>query len=422
MNLLLHGATAQPQTLAQATVFDTVTGLKQNVVQMFWSMQQGNLADGSPRYTSFPIAFATALWQKGQLYLHTWGTWDWVNKVNWTSADICAGRYDTYFRAQAKLLAAWKHPLFVRLNHEFNGTWSSWFTDGPSFVALWRHIVDLFRAEGATNITWVWCPNALAPKGSTATTASDKVAAYYPGDAYVDWTAFDAYNVGGLGKTWVPFTDLVSSSPLVATWIGDTYGTIAALAPTKPMMLAEFGCNPVGGDKSLWLKDALAVIPVKFPLIRAINYYNVEMGGNAWPLLTTDGTAAAWAAGIKAGPYAQNFPMPPDGIPIKPLSAQWGDPTAELRAQLALLDKANATLSAQNTGLADDLALANVGLTQAHAQLVSADALHTVDAASIARLGQEVFDAQVATSTAYQKLNVVQAHIRGLLDAAAPQL
>ena len=37
-----------------------------------------------------------------------------------------------------------------------------------TFVAAWRHIVTLFRAEGADNVTWLWTVNQRTPDGSRA--------------------------------------------------------------------------------------------------------------------------------------------------------------------------------------------------------------------------------------------------------------
>ena len=45
-----------------------------------------------------------------------------------------------------------------------NGSWFPW-SEGVNgnrageYVAAWRHVHDIFTAVGATNVTWVWCPN-----------------------------------------------------------------------------------------------------------------------------------------------------------------------------------------------------------------------------------------------------------------------
>ena len=43
-----------------------------------------------------------------------------------------------------------------------------------TFVAAWRHIVHLFRSEGADNVTWLWTVNADTPK-------SGPIAEWWPG-------------------------------------------------------------------------------------------------------------------------------------------------------------------------------------------------------------------------------------------------
>ena len=42
--------------------------------------------------------------------------------------------------------------------------------------------MNIYDAEGATNVQWVWDPQAAA-------FCSGHAQSYYPGDAYVDWIA-----------------------------------------------------------------------------------------------------------------------------------------------------------------------------------------------------------------------------------------
>ena len=60
--------------------------------------------------------------------------------------------------------ALWGKPLFVRFAQEMNGDWFPWGrgVDGNTardFRKAWKHVVDLFRFHGATNVRWVWSPN-----------------------------------------------------------------------------------------------------------------------------------------------------------------------------------------------------------------------------------------------------------------------
>src|SRR5204863_9267554 len=61
------------------------------------------------------------------------------------------------------------------------------FADDPTtFIAAWRRTVDLFKAVGADNLSWVWCPGQSYYGESSYKS--------YPGDAYVDWVCSDGYN------------------------------------------------------------------------------------------------------------------------------------------------------------------------------------------------------------------------------------
>lgn len=323
--LVLTGATAQPQTLTQASTLPAqFGGVVPNLVEMFWSMQEG------PKFTPFPVATADSLYKKGQLYLHTWGPSDWkvIPKVAWPAADILAGRYDPYLIAQAALIKKWGHPLFIRLMHEMNGDWTPWNVWGPAtFVKVWTYMVTLFRREGATNISWVWGPNQVDPVGSASSTAADKLAAYLPDPSLYDWASWDAYNWGDArGGSWQSFAQINDL----------TYATLDGLVPAdKPLMIAEYACNATPGDQAAWITDALTIAPQRYPRLRAMVYYPVQPASGTWPLSTAAG--AAYAAALKTGPYAitGQYPMPSDGAPIKPLyGAEWGDPTADLAQQL----------------------------------------------------------------------------------------
>ena len=77
--------------------------------------------------------------------------------------DITKGVYDAQITARASAAASWGKPFVLRLDAEMNGTWYGYGaqarTNPQAFVAMWRHVHDLFVAAGATNVSWHWCPN-----------------------------------------------------------------------------------------------------------------------------------------------------------------------------------------------------------------------------------------------------------------------
>ena len=54
--------------------------------------------------------------------------------------------------------------VIIGFGHEMNGYWYSWgyrHTSPAVFVAAWRHIVTVFRQQGADNVTWLWTVNII---------------------------------------------------------------------------------------------------------------------------------------------------------------------------------------------------------------------------------------------------------------------
>ena len=86
---------------------------------------------------------------------------------NFTLQKIIAGEFDVDLRAWAREAKKFGSPLLVEWGTEPNGDWFGWngkwnggVSEGPKrYVAAYRHIVDLMRAEGADNLTWVWHAN-----------------------------------------------------------------------------------------------------------------------------------------------------------------------------------------------------------------------------------------------------------------------
>ena len=75
---------------------------------------------------------------------------------------IAGGEYDHYLRVFADSVRDFGHPVVIGFGHEMNADWYSWgykHVPPATFVAAWRHIVSLFRTQGADNVTWLWTIN-----------------------------------------------------------------------------------------------------------------------------------------------------------------------------------------------------------------------------------------------------------------------
>lgn len=372
---------------------EQAVGKRQSLPHLALAWAYGRNADGSLAYAPFPnvggqpnpYSFLTAREYPTDVPVYMdWVSWDLRNQADpaFSLDAILAGKHDPFLHSWFKAAAAFKRPVLVRFDAEMNGTWWPNFgavqgapaeaAQAAKYVAMWRYVVQMARADGATNIGWHWCPNVCATPGNAYPTASDRLHWYYPGDDVVDWTGFDAYNwftgtaqfdaagkqTGGWLTPWMTFSQIIDGYP---QWLGPTYDTILQIAPNKPMCLGEFNCwdDP---RKPAWLLDAMAEIPVHFPAIRAISLFNWPASGAKWPILGGTPSAAALALGLAsdiylpAGAWTPPDMQPPGPPPLvldvtAPIPAgyawpSWQSAATDLAAQLRLQTDMNATLKA----------------------------------------------------------------------------
>jgi Glycosyl hydrolase family 26 len=205
----------------------------------------------------------------GRTPLITWETW-LGGAVGIPLDDIISGVYDTMINTRAQAARAVGQKFFLRWGHEMNGNWYPWdgFHNGAStaanakYIATYRHIHDIFTAAGATNVIWVFSPNVDSVPGD----AWNQWSNYYPGDAYVDWMAFDGYNWGLAlaGAAWQTF-------PTIASRI---YAGLAAKG--KPIMIPETASSELGGDKAAWIAGMLPALRTSFPAIKALVWFDMN--------------------------------------------------------------------------------------------------------------------------------------------------
>ncbi|MEV6208793.1 glycosyl hydrolase [Kitasatospora sp. NPDC051914] len=133
---------------------------------------------------AFDPAGNAALWANGQLPLVSWVPGDT------RLTEIADGSQDEYLSDFAGKVAQYGGPLALALAPEMNSGWNSWGAERATpadFVAAWKHVHDLFKARGVTNVLWVWAPHVSDQHSSVAPRP------YYPGDDYVDWVGVVGY-------------------------------------------------------------------------------------------------------------------------------------------------------------------------------------------------------------------------------------
>ena len=161
-----------PASWSNVAEFTTATGVTPRIVVYYSSWKQ-----------PFAASFAQTARDHGAYVLVQ------LEPKGVTLASIAAGGSDAYLRSFADAVAAFGHPVILSFGHEMNGTWYSWGNGQQSpaaFVAAWRHIVDVFRAEGAANVTWLWTVSSIEG-------ASSELSKWWPGAAWVNWVGVAGY-------------------------------------------------------------------------------------------------------------------------------------------------------------------------------------------------------------------------------------
>jgi Glycosyl hydrolase family 26 len=207
-------------------------------------------------------------------------------------SDIASGKYDSYLHEQAKLAKSWGSTLLIRFGHEMNGTWYSWSGQPTSFVAAWRHIVSVFRADGVTNVKWVFSPNIQ--EGTKY-----PISPYFPGDEWVDYVGLDGYN-WGTGTSWSHWESLEA---VFAT----SYSVITQLS-TKPLIITETSSSEAGGEKAAWIRTGMMqTIPQKFPRVTAVVWFNRTQEDD-WRINSSQASLDAYRAVVNCSIYGGTGP------------------------------------------------------------------------------------------------------------------
>lgn len=223
--------------------------------------------------TAFPTADEQALSDEGRLLLIHWTPRIFNSSTQYKWADIANGVYDnSIVIPQAKLMRDFGRTFFLAFHNEMNAS----STDGggtygsdTDYAAAAQHLHNVFAAQGATNVVWVFKPSGYTTQFPT------RMNNLYPGDSYVDWIGWDPYGSASTGDT----VDYVLSTkyPMV-NWATVTKSG----SHTKPMMMAEWGKKEVSGSagaKAQFFADIQTVLKgPPYNIIKAAVYFNGVSG------------------------------------------------------------------------------------------------------------------------------------------------
>jgi hypothetical protein len=210
-----------PATYQPVAEFTRVAGTQPNLVGYYSGWRE-----------PFKTSFAETVSRHGAATILQW------DPTSVSVSKIAAGGYDGYLRSFADSVRDFGHPVVIGFGHEMNAYWYSWgygHLPAPTFVAAWRHIVTLFRTQGADNVTWLW--TLQADEAGTG-----PIASWWPGGQYVTWIGIDGY--------------YYHPSDTFFSIFGKTIAQLRTFT-NKPVLLSETAAGPEA-DQALKIPDLFA--------------------------------------------------------------------------------------------------------------------------------------------------------------------
>ncbi|MHC9543912.1 MAG: hypothetical protein AB9903_30730 [Vulcanimicrobiota bacterium] len=265
-----------------------------------------------------------------------------------------SGGLESYSSADAEnfadLLYGFHVSLFLRWNHEMNGSWYPWGQKPTLYIQKFREFADILHKR-APNAGMTWTPNqgwgypwaggtySISPgdpdfsildtnHDGQLTEADDPYGPYYPGDAYVDWVGHSFYhwsNIPQRGYNQVPYTGKWGQANGINNTIPN-FHDIFAVGHDKPMIIAETSAfyDPLdtnGGGaaedaiKEEWIKQVYNLsdpdnptLKTAFPKLKAIFWfsqlkYEQEVQGEVDWRLNSLQSVIDYYRGIVSDPY-----------------------------------------------------------------------------------------------------------------------
>jgi glycosyl hydrolase family 26 len=205
-------APSAPSAFAPVQAFDQAAGQPTNLIGYYSGWAE-----------PFDTSFADTLRSHGVVPFVQ------IDPTDASISAIAAGTYDEYLRSYAASVRNFNTAVVIGFGHEMNADWYSWgnhHVPAATFVAAWRHLVTLFRAQGADNVTWLWTLEADGP-------GTGPVQDWWPGPGYVTWVGVDGY--------------YYRPSDTFATVFGKTINQVRKFTD-DPVLLSETAVGPAAGQ------------------------------------------------------------------------------------------------------------------------------------------------------------------------------
>lgn len=235
----------------------------------------------------YPVSTCAEVLARGALPVISIEVEHWRGPREGRLQAIARGEYDERMARYARDARESGQVCLYRFGFEMNGDWFSWGGEPELFATAWRRLHDIFTREGATNVLWVWAPNAVSGPDHP----ENGLEKYWPGDAYVDVIGLDGYNFGDGHSQW---HDWESAEEVFA----DALTKIRSSGVPHPVLITEFGCTDEGEprDRARWIREAHTTFAREPNVVGAIwfNYDKRREGEPNWRIDADDASLQAF--------------------------------------------------------------------------------------------------------------------------------
>ena len=244
--------------------------------------------EGMIPYIRFMMRSSDAPYQKEPVY---------------TLSNIALGKFDGELRSWAREARSFGSPILIEYgteinqwNYPWNGYWNGNQKGQDLFQDAYRHVIEIMREEGASNLIWIYHVNA----DSQPSDEWNNMSGYYPGDEYCDLVAVSLFGTKKPFETGTkPFRDTLDT----------TLSTLQAGGIQKPVLLIT-GTDVQSRfeDPTTFVSDVLSSLSGQtWPDIRGLIWLNAAWKNDNNPLHDTsmrlqDNTsvAVAFKKGLEA--------------------------------------------------------------------------------------------------------------------------
>ena len=262
----------------------------------------------------FPRENVLTLWRHGQVpfvrlypasgYQYASPQWT-LPEQRFSLQHIIDGKFDQELRAWADGARNSEIPILASLGAELNGPDYAWsmkwngagattgygdpgYPDGAErYRDAYRHIVSLFREQGAMNVTWFFHVDSYRQNEWW-----NEFRWYYPGDEYIDWLGISNY---GSNHTSIPIQDFADKLD------GSRVYTDLTELSSRPMLVLETGVvEGPARAKPNWIARTFSTLRSgRYPRIHGVGWWAGGSGDIDLHIETSPESTAAFRDAIK---------------------------------------------------------------------------------------------------------------------------